>query len=366
MRRPDRFHRRMAAREGLPGLVGYLLSPVGAAVSLAARARRVWYESSPRRSLKLPVPVISVGNIEMGGTGKTPVVEWLARRISGTGHSVAVVARNLGRLSDPVRVHPDMAARPGDLSDEVLLLAGKLLGRARVYAGKSKSDAAARAVMEGEPDVVILDDGFQHLRLHRDLDLVVVDFERPLGSGGVMPSGTLREHPSALSRADVLWVNRVERGMSAEWTRRRLADHNWRAPAVYSRILPAAVGLAGGGTAPDIRRARFLAFCGIGRPDSFRRTLREAGAETTGLVELPDHYEYRAGDLAELDRRRRESGADHLLTTEKDAVRLRDLLGADDVPFLRVELDVRGDVSELMDRVAALLGTEWRREDGSG
>ena len=364
MKRPDRFFRRLTAREGLPGLIGYILSPAGWLFAGIASARRNWYENRGRR---LGVPVLSVGNIEVGGTGKTPVTIWLARRITGMGYRVCVVVRNLGGRRDPCMVTQGASGSSTGFSDEVILLASRLLGRARVYAGRSKLRAAEMAVKERDPDIIIVDDGFQHLKLHRSIDLVVLDFNEPFGRGGVLPAGTLRESPSSLARADHVWINRVRPGMSAEWIRRRVSEYNWKAPVQFSRMRPGGLRLAGSGEPADIPAGSdVLAFCAIGRPESFRETLSESGFVVLGLEVFPDHHKYTVSDLEGLHKIAADLGTGYLVTTGKDAVKLTRMKQSRDVLVLETTLEVEGAVTELLDDVERVIATSKsvRRETG--
>jgi tetraacyldisaccharide 4'-kinase len=353
MLRSDVVFRKTTAREGRWAWLGWALTPPGWLYGAAASLRRRRMEG---RGLRIGVPVLSVGNIEVGGTGKTPVTIWLARRISAMGYDVVVVARNTGDRKDPCRVRADSVATPGGIGDEALLLAEKLVGKARVYTGRSKTEAALKALSEKKPDLVIVDDGFQHLRLHRDLDLVVLDFEEPFGRGGVLPAGTLREPPSSLAAADHIWINRVKPGMSAEWVRRRLADHNWKAPVQFSRMRPGIVRLACSRSRGDIPAGPVIAFCGLGRPESFRQTLEEAGFTVARLVTFPDHHPYTGSDMEDLGRMMRSARAEALVTTAKDAVKLQGLPGTDAILVLEASLEVEGAVADLLADVERVIG----------
>lgn len=364
MERPDRIFGRIVRRQGWYAWLGWSLMPVGWLYGLLASLRRKWYESG-NRQIRLPVPVISVGNIEVGGTGKTPVTIWLANRITGMGYRTAVVARNFGSRKSACRVRLDSDDVRKDFTDEVLLLAESLLGRSSVYAGRSKTDAAIKAYRGERPDIIIVDDGFQHLGLHRSIELVVLDFASPFGQGGMIPSGTLREFPSVISRADHIWINRVASGMSAEWIRRRLIDYNWKAPVQFSRVKHTGVRLVGGGSLGKIPGRTLLAFCGIGRPDSFRNSLEEVGIRLEGLEVFPDHHAYTPEDVERLRRLMERTGASGLITTAKDAVKLYGLPGASDIMFQTMDLEVRGSVGELMEDIErAIEGSRKKKERG--
>lgn len=350
MERPDRLYWRIVRREGHFAWIGWCLMPLGWLYGIAVHLRRRWYENGSRR-VRLPVPVMSVGNIEVGGTGKTPVTIWLANRITGMGYRVAVVARNFGRRTSSCRVRLDSDDVRKDFTDEVLLLAESLLGRSSVYAGRSKTEAAIRAYRGEKPDIILVDDGFQHLRLHRDIELLVLDFESPFGQGGMLPAGTLREFPSVISRADHIWINRIPSGMSAEWIKRRLVDYNWKAPVQFSRVKHTGVRLVGGGSLPHLPSRTLYAFCGIGKPESFRNSLEDVGIRLEGMEVFPDHHVYTEDDVVHLRKLMGATGASGLITTAKDAVKLYGIPDTGDIMFQTMNLDVTGAVAELLEDV---------------
>ncbi len=362
MRKLHEIYRKITKREGGYMWIGACLTPLSILYGLSVTLKRQWYESENRR-VRLPVPVISVGNIEVGGTGKTPVTIWLANRIHGMGYKVLVVARNFGAGKTPGRVRPDTMDTRKNYTDEVLLLAESLRGKCTVYAGKSKTETAIKGLRAERPDVILIDDGFQHFRLHRDLDLVILDFKSPFGNGELLPAGTLREYPSAVSRADYIWINRVSTGMSAEWTKRKLLDYNWKAPMLFSRIEHTGLKYVGGGSHNGMPGGMLYAFCGIGKPESFRNSLEEAGILLAGMEIFPDHYEYSPGDLVHLRNQVRVTRASGLITTEKDAVKLRGIPGTGDVLVQTVNLEVTGSVAELMKHVQELVEGEGKRDD---
>lgn len=350
----QRVFRGIAERRGAWAWIGWSLMPLSWLFRAAVAGRRALYETDLLPVATVPSVVVSVGNIEVGGTGKTPVTIWLARRLAGRGRSVAVVARDLSRRAGgPRRIRTGSSGgrRP---SDEVMLLAAKLEDTCAVFAGRSKAEAAGRAVEEVCPEVVLVDDGFQHLKLARDLDVVVCAFSHPMGRGGLLPAGTLREPPSVLSRADWLWVSGVPPGRSSEWVRSRLSAHNWKAGRVESSTLVR--GFAG----PDGRSAfpgngKALAFCGIGRPQGFLETLAGHGTDVVDTVIYPDHHSYTPRDLRSLSARARSAGADWMVTTEKDMVKIAELPQPDvTVLALSVTLDVLGGRA-LLSQIDALV-----------
>jgi tetraacyldisaccharide 4'-kinase len=365
MKRPDVLFGKIVSRQGSYAWVGWFLMPFGWLYGLLASIRRKWYESG-NRQFHLPVSVISVGNIEVGGTGKTPVTIWLANRIAGMGYNVSVVARNFGIRAHACSVRLDSDAVRENFTDEVLLLAESLLGRSSVYAGKSKSEAALKAYRGERPDIIIVDDGFQHLQLYRDIELLVLDFASPFGQGGILPSGTLREFPSVISRADHIWINRIPSGMSAEWIKRRVSDYNWKAPVQFSKVKHTGVRLVNGKVLPDIPERTVLAFCGIGKPESFRNSLEEAGIRLEGLEVFPDHHVYSAGDIEHLKRIMERTGASALITTAKDAVKLHGIPDTGDILVQSMNLEVKGAVQELMNDILNSIDVYRKRNRKKG
>jgi len=308
----------------------------------------------PGASERAGIPVISVGNLTVGGTGKTPLVAWLTRHLLGLGRRPAVVSRGYGGRAGrgPLLVsRGEGPLRPAsDCGDEPWLLARTLAG-ALVVVGVDRVAGAQLARREGA-DVVLLDDGFQHRRLARDLDIVLLDADDPFGGGRLLPAGLLREPPDSLRRADLILVTRdptpeLLRSIQAE-TRR----HNVAAPLL--RAGHRTVGFFDGAGRPLPGPARAVGFCGIGNPDRFRADLEASGLELVGFVPFSDHHVYSTAELSDLARRARDGDAD-LVTTEKDLARLG---GAVDSPdgfepaVLRIEARIPepGTLIQAIDR----------------
>ena len=303
-----------------------VLWPLSVAYSLGARLRVRLYRAGIFRQHTLKGVVISVGNLTVGGTGKTPMVLWLAERLLGEGKNVAILTRGYrgflkgsGRQGTP----PQPEQKPAISGDEPELLVRRITsslspeGRFRVAVGADRVASGRAAEREGF-DWILLDDGFQHLRLARDLDIVLVDATNPFGGGRVLPSGRLREPKSALRRADIIVITRSSHAPALEAAIRRdssasifFATIRLEAiaqPAISKWDLPVV----------EWRTRRFFAFCGIGNPTAFFEDLREWGISPVGTAKFPDHHRYSASDRRRLQADAQRAGADALLCTEKD------------------------------------------------
>lgn len=277
----------------------------------AVRWRNRRYDTGRARVSRADVPIISVGNLTLGGTGKTPMVHWLARHLRQRGLRVAIVSRGY-------------RARHGQQNDEALELAQWLPDVPHVQ-DADRVAAVARTVAEFGAQVVVLDDGFQHRRLARDVDIVLLDALEPFGYEHVFPRGTLREPLEGLRRANVVCLSRAD-AVSAderESVRRRVAHVAPR--AVWCEVAHRASHLvdAAGETQPLslLDRRRVAAFCGIGNPAGFRHTLTTLGCEVIAWRSFPDHHAYSAGDLPVLTQLA--AGAELVVCTKKDLVKLR-------------------------------------------
>jgi tetraacyldisaccharide 4'-kinase len=282
---------------------------------------------------RAPVPAISVGNVVAGGAGKTPVTLEIARRLLERGRKAAILSRGHGR-----RGREDLevsAATPSDQAgDEPALLKERLPG-ALVLVGPRRASLAARAASDGA-EVLVLDDGLQHLSLARDLDVVVMDASNPLGNGKRLPRGPLREQPSSAFRRagsrGLLWLTRCDlpRDRRTDALVAAAREAGMRGPVESAYATAAPIG----------KEAVFL-FAGIGRPASFEALVRSAGASVAGARWFPDHHRYSSADLQALRQAAAAQGATRLLTTEKDLVRIppgdRDALP----PIEAVPIDLR-------------------------
>ena len=277
------------------------------------------------RRHRLRAPVISVGNITVGGTGKTPMVLHLTHRLKDAGWNPGILTRGYGRHSP--HAHQAVAAgarvpvsQSGD-EPQLFLRAGV----APVGIGADRWRVGQSLEREFGVDVIVLDDGFQHARLDRRLDIVLVDALDPFGGGYPLPLGRLREPLAGLGRADIFVVTRSESGRVAQAAEHFLRRRNPRAPVFHARAQPEAwVSAATGETvAPDaLPYARVAAFCGLGNPEYFWRTLAALGLDAAVRIEFEDHHAYRPHELRYMGRQFRDDGAEAVVTTEKDLVNL--------------------------------------------
>jgi len=292
----------------------------------AVLARGAAYDRGWKRIHRASVPVVSVGNLTAGGTGKTPVVAWLARRFLDRGLRVVLLSRGY------------RAGRDGR-NDEAMELAERLPGVPHIQ-NADRVAGAAEAEARFQPDLLLLDDGFQHRRLHRDLDIVLIDALEPFGHDHLLPRGLLREPLTALRRAHVIGLTRADLVDAA--TRDRVMERIGRygAEAAPIEIAFQPSGLWDGERIePMPVSAEVGAFCGIGNPDGFRRTLEQLGWKLAAFRTFPDHYRYEPADLADLDRWSAAlTGADRILCTRKDWVKLgRATLGNRPLRALTIE-----------------------------
>lgn len=332
-------------RPGWPGwLLRTMMAPAGFAHGAVATLRRRLYENHLLCQQRPPVPVFSVGNLTAGGTGKTPFVAMLCRLLKGLGRNPAILLRGYGSV------------RPQE-ADEVLLYS-RLLPGTGVYAGANRALSALHAVADGY-DALVLDDGFQHLRMMRDMDIVLLDATCPFGGGRPLPAGMLREYPQALACADLICLTRTDQVSAGtlELMQERIRLNARNTPIMHCIHRPSRLEDLAGRTMPleTLAGQRVVALSGIGRPDVFTATLRDLGAEVCKAVNFADHKRYtRTGVLSVL------RGLDRQwvpVVTEKDAVKLAEVLELPEregILVLGVEMRLNG-MPQLRDRVMQTL-----------
>ena len=319
-----------------------LLAGLAGMYGTAMQSRARLFQRRRLKSYRLPCKVVSVGNITLGGTGKTPMSIYAARMFHETGRRVAVVSRGYkgmaekqgGIVSDGRTLR--MSARIA--GDEPYLMARHLLPLGvPVLVGQDRVRSGWQAAKRFGTEILVLDDGFQHLRLHRDLDIVLLDARRPFGNGYSLPRGTLREPLSALSRADVCLLTRCPPKI-VEGALPRPTDQTDKPPLnlLERRVFPAAHNpfLAGlfssgwsgrdmaGELVEEVPAAPVFAFAGLARNDSFFDTLQEMGFDLRGWTTFADHHVYKGDDITALEAKAVRRGAEMMVTTEKDLVKI--------------------------------------------
>jgi tetraacyldisaccharide 4'-kinase len=292
----------------LPPLLRILLWPFSLVYGKYVRTRARQYQSGSRKQKRLRGKVVSVGNLTVGGTGKTPMVIWLAERFLGEGKSVAILSRGY--------------RGSGGTSDEIELMKRRLGGRVVFGVGKDRFTEGKRIEAQTPIDIFLLDDGFQHLVLARDVDIVMLDGTRKLKNEWLLPSGSLREPIAACRRADILVVMRkterpdIEAGDS----------HTFSIFYAQTRLL----GFRRLGQESELRYVSelgpgpFFAFCGIGNPNAFFADLLHWHVALAGKQRFRDHHRYSANDLSALKNEALRAGAIAFVTTEKDACNIAD------------------------------------------
>jgi tetraacyldisaccharide 4'-kinase len=351
-------------REREPPGARLALAPlaVGEVLFRAALAvRGAAYACGLATAARVAAPVISVGNLAVGGAGKTPAVLAIGERLVARGRRLAVLSRGYGARERGARLASDGARillGPAEAGDEPLLLARRLRGAA-VLCGPRRAELARRAVEELGADVLLLDDGFQHRALARDLDVVVVDAANPVGNGRLLPRGPNREAFSAIGRAHLAWLSRVDQAADDRLAalRAQLALATGRPPVEslheVTDVLDGTLTRSFG--ASDLRGRAVLLLCALARPEGFRRTLAALGSEVRAERVFRDHHAFSARELEEALGAARAAGCEVVVTTEKDAVRLPLQLAADPA-FRVVRIAARivagaGDLEELIDGV---------------
>jgi len=313
------------------------LAPASAAYGLAVSTRNSFYRMGWARTRRASVPVISVGNITAGGTGKTPFVAWLARLMVIRQMRPAILSRGYGR-------HEVLG-----LDDENLMLS-RLAGNVPIVVDADRLRGAEAAVRLHSANVLVLDDGFQHRGIGRDLDIVLIDALWPFGAEHLLPRGLLREPVWALRRAGFIVVTRADL-VTAERLQEIVNRLREIAPGVPTACCANVIrglrplGSDGGEGLPPqaLREGRWTAFCGIGNPEGFRLTLERAGCDVAVFCVFSDHQRYDGKQTRLLLRRAVGAGCDRVVTTEKDAVKVERLLEAPSRPplyALQTELDL--------------------------
>jgi tetraacyldisaccharide 4'-kinase len=307
--------------------------------------RGVFYKKGIFKSRHLPCKVISIGNLTVGGTGKTPMTCLVARHLKDAGHSVAVLSRGYRAQggTEPLIVSDGraVAAVPEIAGDEAVMLAQKLFG-VPILAGKNRFLLGQRAIQDFSAQVVLIDDGFQHYPLQRDLDIVLINSRNPFGNGFLLPRGVLREPLSSLSRASLIMLTKVEETAEEKKLETFIRRYN-----PHARIFRSSIQATGLRRLVDnatlsfelMRNKAVVAVCSIGDPESFFSLLENLGCKIVKKFAFPDHHWYGNDDYKIINSSAQ--GADFIVTTEKDIVKLdKNMIDNKKIFILETELRI--------------------------
>ena len=312
-----------------------MLSLLASIYGKVADARNCLYDRGVFDTFDLGARTISIGNITAGGTGKTPLVAYVAEILAERGEKVCILTRGYGRENPKQRVlvsdGKTIFVDAMEAGDEPFELANKLVGKAIVIADADRVAAATWAKRKFGVSVVVLDDGFQHRKARRDVDIVCIDATNPFGGGKMLPNGGLREPLHNLRRADIIVITRANLVEDISDLRFQISEMSPDAKVftgsnkvcriVALEEFPAETL----GSQPNEAAGKTFAFCGIGNPENFFEQLKQEGFELTGSKAFRDHHIYSQSDMSNIEKLAHESGANTLLTTAKDAVKLSDL-----------------------------------------
>ncbi|MDD5435360.1 MAG: tetraacyldisaccharide 4'-kinase [Nitrospira sp.] len=290
--------------------------------------RKWMYDKGIFKIKQLPSPVICVGNITAGGTGKTPTVMYIAKLLQEKRYRPVVLTRGYKRRSNapvlPVSDGHKILTTPGESGDEPYLMALGLKN-IPVIVGADRYRSGRFAIEKFGNNLFILDDGFQHLKLYRDINILLIDASNPFGNGAMLPAGILREPLTGISRADCIIISRANEGDKAK-VEDAIRSYNKQSPVFHSTLMITGISDSSGETySPDyIKGKRALIFSGIGNPDSFKRSVDEMGGIIKNEIRFNDHHWYDIKDMEQISAQARDISADVIITTEKDMVRITD------------------------------------------
>ncbi len=320
--------------------------------SAVLKTRNAFYENGIIKSTRLPVKIFSIGNITTGGTGKTPLVENMAKALCKSGKKVAILSRGYGA--------GNLSQKDNDIvNDECLTLRENLHG-VHILVGKDRVGNGEKAIRDFGVDCIILDDGFQHFKIKRDLDVVIIDSLNPFGGEYLVPRGSLREPLENLRRADIFIISHCDQssGKVIKSIYTRLKQLNPEAPVCESIHRPVLLEDITGGSTLELewlKRKRIYGLSAIGNPESFASTLKGLGAELIKHRVYCDHHVYTLEELAGVVSEAKSLGADAIVVTQKDIVKIRNMsIKGANILSLRIEFEITEGIelySKAIDRV---------------
>ncbi len=357
----------MMRKERIGVIANLVLTTLSLVYGAGVRLRYLLYKAGVLRRKKLDCRVISVGNITVGGTGKTPTAIFLAAFLKKNGHRPVILSRGYKKTGHGGVVSDGKALKlgPKEAGDEPYLMASRLPD-VPVMAGADRIRSGRIALEKFKPDCIILDDGFQHIRLKRDINILLIDSAQGLGNGLMLPRGILREPVSAIRRADFIMAKGGGlKGPEAELVRKwkiPVIGFDYRTSGLYDIFDNTDKGVG------FLKGKKVLAFAGIANPSSFFKTLEGLNATITNTLAFPDHHEYTAYDIEKIRKAKGGGGgwaggggADIIVTTEKDGVKLRECIkGGPPIFALGVEVVVE-DEERFRELLAPALGRRGGR-----
>ena len=363
----DRISAVMTGESKAGWFLNILLGGFETLYRIAVYCRNRMYDSGMLPVRRLPCSVICVGNLTAGGTGKTPMTIYLVRLLNGIGFRTAVISRGYKGTAE----HGSAVVSDGDrilsgpeiAGDEPYMMAKKLEG-IPVLVGADRFQVGMKAVEKFSPDVIVCDDAFQHRRLHRDMDIVLIDDATFLGNRHLLPKGILREPASSMARADLLVLTRCKNGKSRSLE--RLSKMAPGKPVFTSFHESYVCGIYKGKTAGEtggmpvdsvqnfnfLRKSNVFVFSGIARNDAFFNTVAALSNKVVGAMAFDDHHRYRESDLCRISDQAAASDADYIVTTEKDYVKIAGRMNSPvDIVVLGVRLVVRAEETEFLEQI---------------
>ncbi|MDQ3667153.1 MAG: tetraacyldisaccharide 4'-kinase [Acidobacteriota bacterium] len=313
----------------MSSIADMMLPPLSTIYGALTQTRLAAYNRGLLRTTKLAAPVISIGNLTTGGTGKTPLVEWVCRTLARKQRKVCILTRGYGRANASSRVvvsdGSTVLGNAAEAGDEPFLLAQNLKGLAAVISDSNRIAAGKWAIDNLGAEVFVLDDGFQHLALARDLNILTIDAANPWGGGKLLPAGRLREPRSGLSRADCVVVTRADQSAELVSLVSEIQRLIGCRPVVASKIKVKGISRMNSEGLEELfcLPQPAAAFCAVGNPESFFEILRRAGIDPVLTHTFPDHHQYTQSEIDSLIQESRKGGAKSVVTTAKDAVKLQ-------------------------------------------
>jgi len=338
-------------------IIQKVLYPFSRIYGFVVKTRIFFYKKGILKCVLLPVPVISVGNITVGGTGKTPIVEYIARYLQAKGKRVAILSRGYA-----ASIKQENNSSGENICNDEYLLFKENIPDVPHLLNKDRIKSGLEAIKHFQAECLVLDDGFQHLRLARDLNIVIIDALNPFGHEQIIPRGMLREPLEGLKRADMIMLSHVDQCSRDKVVviTNRLREITGDVPVVETVHRPICLESAKDAAKLDIhclRSKRVFVFCAIGNPVSFRKSIENLGAELAGFRVFPDHHVYTLSELQELNAEAQSMKPDAIVITQKDRVKIGNDLSMWDFPVwtLKIEICVVNGYEIFENKINAIL-----------